>query len=323
MQVYIFICIFLFLSYNVVSFRISSSNVRRLIERTNVQVQMSNNVEPIATKQFYASKVLSFLTMTSMLTISMVKKANAEKPYQDKSNTSEITQKVYLYIKIANYTEESVGTNKGATGSGRVVIGLYGKDAPESVERFLSVIDGDGQETPNFLGSQFTRVAYNQLLEMEHVRGIGTTNIAGAEVLTYRDNTLLTSFKPIMETNLIRHDRAGLLTRRQLTSGPEFGITLAGAPSLDGFHVVFGRVLEGLEVLDAISKIPTYTYKTSTGYVGQSKESEVDQGGIADAWFEGQRSLFVDIGKSFGDQRAVDQRGRLLRRVTVKDAGRL
>jgi cyclophilin family peptidyl-prolyl cis-trans isomerase len=42
--------------------------------------------------------------------------------------------------------------------------------------------------------------------------------------------------------------RAGLLTRRQLTSGPEFGVTVAEAPSLDGFHVVFGTILEGFEV---------------------------------------------------------------------------
>ena len=40
-------------------------------------------------------------------------------------------------IKIANYTEESTGRNIGATGSGKVVIGLYGKAAPESVKRFM------------------------------------------------------------------------------------------------------------------------------------------------------------------------------------------
>jgi cyclophilin family peptidyl-prolyl cis-trans isomerase len=39
------------------------------------------------------------------------------------------------------------------------------------------------------------------------------------------------------------------------------------APALDGFHVVFGEVLQGLEVLDAVAEIPTYTYKTQTGAV--------------------------------------------------------
>ena len=47
----------------------------------------------------------------------------------------EITNKVYLDIKIANYTEESTGTNRGADGSGRVVFGLFGKIAPDSVQR--------------------------------------------------------------------------------------------------------------------------------------------------------------------------------------------
>lgn len=47
----------------------------------------------------------------------------------------EITQKVYFDIKIANYTEESTGRNQGAAGSGRIVIGLYGKAAPERYVR--------------------------------------------------------------------------------------------------------------------------------------------------------------------------------------------
>ena len=59
--------------------------------------------------------------------------------------------------------------------------------------------------------------------------------------------------------------RKGLLTRRQLTNGPEFGITLKETVNLDGFHVIFGIVLQGIEVLDAISLVPTYSYKTKTG----------------------------------------------------------
>ena len=59
--------------------------------------------------------------------------------------------------------------------------------------------------------------------------------------------------------------RRGLLSRRQLTSGPEFGVTLGVAEQLNGFHVIFGIVLEGQEVLDAIALVPTYSYKTKTG----------------------------------------------------------
>jgi len=105
-----------------------------------------------------------------------------------------------------------------------------------------------------------------------------------------------------------------------LTPGPEFGITLADAsPNLDGFHVIFGCVLEGFEVLDAISKLPRYTYKTKTGYAGQNKGA-ID-GDVADKWFESQKLFYVELGKSIGDTRAVDQRGKLLRRVVIKNVG--
>jgi len=39
------------------------------------------------------------------------------------------------------------------------------------------------------------------------------------------------------------------------------------------------------------------------------------------AWFEGQKKFYVGLGKSFGDRRAVDQRGKLLRRVSIKNCG--
>ena len=42
--------------------------------------------------------------------------------------------------------------------------------------------------------------------------------------------------------------RRGLLTRRQLTTGPEFQITLKPSEALDGFHLVFGTVLQGFDV---------------------------------------------------------------------------
>ena len=69
--------------------------------------------------------------------------------------TPEITTRVKLDIKIANYTEESIGTNKGAAGSGSVILGLYGKDAPQSVNLFLNTVRGDGVTTPSFFNAQF------------------------------------------------------------------------------------------------------------------------------------------------------------------------
>jgi len=45
------------------------------------------------------------------------------------------------------------------------------------------------------------------------------------------------------------------------TNGSQFFITTAPCPKLDGQHVVFGKLIEGLEVLQAIEKLGSKTGK--------------------------------------------------------------
>ena len=190
-----------------------------------------------------------------------------------------ITGRAYIDIKIANYTEESVGTNQGASGSGRIVVGLYGQDSPMNVKLFLDTINGkdDRENQPSFMNAQFMKISNNGgLLEIERVRGVNTVKIAGSTQYEYNGN-ILTGYRQFIERNSLRHDRKYLLSRNQLVATPEFGITLADAvPSIDAFNCVFGEVLSGFEVLEAISRIPLYSYKTKTGYGGSSRGVESD-----------------------------------------------
>jgi cyclophilin family peptidyl-prolyl cis-trans isomerase len=117
-----------------------------------------------------------------------------------------ITDYAFLDLKIANYTEESVGSNRGATGSGVIKIALFGKDAPQSVNRFLATLDGDGETTPSYVNCQFTRIVNGSLLEMERVRGINKISIAGSDSLEFKGN-LLTDYTPILESNQLPHDK--------------------------------------------------------------------------------------------------------------------
>jgi len=235
-------------------------------------------------------------------------------------NNSEITSKVYIDIKIANYTEESIGQNRAAFGSGRVVFGLYGKNCPKACENFISLITGDGDALPTLKKSLFNKVTEDGLLLCEKVSKVNNILLAGNEQYEYQGQLLPTiqSFVELNSDKLSSHDSIGLLTHRQGSGGGEFGITLKPAPQLDSFHEIFGKVIEGFDVLNAISAIPTYSYKTKTGYAGQVKGIEGD---AADAWFEGQKKFYVGLAKSFGDKRAVDQRGKLLRRVSITNCG--
>lgn len=167
-----------------------SQGVNRILHRTAI-ITLNSLLVSAASTSVHAQSIASQISLA---------------PSSADQSTRKITSVAYLDVKIANYTEESIGKNVGASGSGRVVIGLFGEDAPLSVQRFLETVQSDGEALPTYINSQFSKVTDDNLLQLDDVPRLDVVNIAGTEQYQY-GGEILTNYKPILDTNSIRHDR--------------------------------------------------------------------------------------------------------------------
>jgi len=68
------------------------------------------------------------------------------------------------------------------------------------------------------------------------------------------------------ENFILKHNEAGLLSMANCgpnTNGSQFFITLRATPHLDGKHVVFGKIIEGLPILKKMEEVGTKGGKPS------------------------------------------------------------
>ncbi|CAA3007905.1 peptidyl-prolyl cis-trans isomerase CYP19-3 [Olea europaea subsp. europaea] len=152
----------------------------------------------------------------------------------------------------------------GKAKSGRVVMELFSDTTPKTAENFRALCTGEkgigaSGKPLHYKGSIFHRIIPNFMCQGgDFTRGNGT----GGESI-YGDKFSDENFK-------LRHTEPGLLSMANSgpnTNGSQFFITTAKTPWLDGKHVVFGKVVDGYNVVKEMENVGSNSGTTKSTVV--------------------------------------------------------
>lgn len=139
------------------------------------------------------------------------------------------------------------------TNKGDITIKLHHEATPITVASFISLAEGTSPfVSDSFKGKKYYNgLTFHRVMKNFMIQG-GDPTATGSGSPGYRfDNEIVDS---------LVHDSPGVVSMANAgpnTNGSQFFITHVPYPSLNGSYSVFGKVVEGIEVVDSIANVKT------------------------------------------------------------------
>ncbi len=146
--------------------------------------------------------------------------------------------------ELMNVSENEILVATINTNVGSFEVKLFANEVPKTVENFVGLIT-DGK----YNGVIFHRVIAGFMLQGGDPTGTGR----GGE--SYWGGKFEDEFN-----DSLKHSKPGMLSMANAgpnTNGSQFFVTLVPTPWLDGKHAIFGEVISGMDVVEAIGKTKT------------------------------------------------------------------
>ncbi|RLN86448.1 hypothetical protein BBJ28_00024055 [Nothophytophthora sp. Chile5] len=186
------------------------------------------------------------------------------------------------FITGANDPTVFMDISIGGVQAGRIVMHLLNDEIPLASENFRCLCTGEKDKALHFKGSKFHRIIKNFVVQgggtikpipSTSFGDVGCTDVCGQSI--YRNTPHGDLWGNFKDERFLPHDDVGLLSMANAgknTNGSQRSLSLlmvylcvnswqffittkAGLANLDGKHVVFGEVIEGLEVVDAMQNV--------------------------------------------------------------------
>lgn len=161
-----------------------------------------------------------------------------------------LPKETFMATKCSHKEEVSALTAEFITNRGNFTAELYVKDCPETVWNFVNLAEGR-QEGTSKKGNFYDGLNFHRIIKGFVIQG-GCPEGSGRGGPGYR-------FGDECHSHL-QHSDAGILSMANAgpgTNGSQFFITLGPTPHLNGRHTVFGKIISGKDIVDAIGKTKT------------------------------------------------------------------